>query len=253
MLSDANNQSFISLTIKKYLFKLRAYTGYFCGFILAQLLASVLLLSSSANSGISSIVFNITLHTYSAQLILVFSVIWSFVLSILISSQFIKNTTFTLPGNRLTDCTSDLIYILTGCLFGAITAALFCAAVRTALYFSFRDSVFSQGFYPSFSDLITVTAATFLYMLMASAAGYFAGTLIRINKVFFVVIAMILIILNYIFTTVNFVSGRSALWPLWALLFKQKSLAVFALTMITLSAIFYLLSNIIANRTEVKR
>lgn len=91
-------------------------------------------------------------------------------------------------------------------------------------------------------------------MLMASAAGYFAGTLIRINKVFFVVIAMILIILNYAyFTTVNFVSGRSALWPLWALLFKQKSLAVFALTMITLSAIFYLLSSFIANRTEVKR
>lgn len=254
MLSDANNQSFISLTIKKYLFKLRAYTGYFCGFFLAQILASILLLSVSKNADISSFIFNITMHTYSSQLILVLSVLWAFIISILISSQFIKNASFTLPGNRLSECCSDFVYIITGCLLGAISAALCSAAIRTELYFSFKDSVFVQGFYPSFTDLITVATATFLYMLAASAAGYFAGSLIRISKVFFVVIAVLLFILNYTyFTTANLVSGRSVLAPLWHLLFKQRSLAIFAITMVVLSAALYLLSTFIANRTEVKR
>lgn len=253
MRSGMNDQTFISLAIKKYVFKLRAYSGYFCGLILAQILAVTTQLSGSTTFGMGVGNLNISLHTYSVQLAFIFSIGWAFIISVWLATQIKKDTSFSFPGNRLTDCYSDFAYILTGCLFGALTIALSGVAFRIVIILIFAGNVVAPGFYPVFSDLCTMAAATGLYMLLASAVGYFIRTLYRISRVIFFVVAAILVFLNFTyFSAVNFAAGKSVFAAFWTFLFMQRSLAVFATTVILITTLLFSLSTLMANRMEVK-
>lgn len=251
MLSGVRDHLFISLSIKKYLMKLRSYSNYFCGLILAQVLAATMLLSGSSTMGMGIANLNITLHTYSAQITLIFSVVWALIIAILITSRVNKDASFSFPGNRLTDCLSDVAYIVTGCLFGGIATALFGAALRMEIFLAHSGSVLAHGFYPVFTDLCTIAAATSLYMLLISAAGYFAGTLFRISKVFIIIVSAILIFAFFIVS--NYVDTT----PFWniivKLLFEESSLALFAISVVFISAVLYGLSVVIANHMEVRK
>lgn len=253
MLSGVNNHTFISVAIKKYMFKLRAYSGYFCGLVLAQILATTMLLSGSAEFNIGNSNLSITLHTYSAQLAFIFSVFWALVISVLLATQLKKDTTFSFPGNRLTDCFSDFAYILTGCLFGALTVALLSCALRIIIILLCAGHAVVPGFYPIFDHLCTVAAGTGLYMLLASAVGYFIKTTYRINRVIFFVVVAILVVLNFTyFSAASFAAGRSVLAAFWTLLFEQQSLDIFSMTVLLITTILFSLSALMANRMEVK-
>ena len=103
MRSSAAENTALTLTIKKYLLKVRANSGYLGGLILVHLLALGLALSSSISLGMGTNNLKIVLHTYSSQLIVVFSVVWSFITAIALASRGSKDASFTFPGNRLTD------------------------------------------------------------------------------------------------------------------------------------------------------
>jgi hypothetical protein len=239
-----------SLFFKAYVYKLRAYSGYICGLILAQLLASVLMLNGSNTFGTSDPFNSITLHTYTARIIMQFSVIWALIVAFTVSSYTSKNAAFSLPANRLTDCFSDFAYMLTGCLFGGVTTALFGAAFRIIVLLLHPGTLLVSGFYPAVPELCTVAAVTFFYMLLVSAVGYFAGTLLRISKIFIVLVASLGAVLLF---SLNSLSDNATLTGLLQnYLFYRDSLASFALSALIVSAFFLALSTLICRRLEVK-
>jgi hypothetical protein len=240
---------FLILTIKKYLFKLRSYSGYLCGLILAQVLALAFSLSGASSFGISVGNTHVTVGSYSALLALVFSVVWVFIISVLLASRACKDASFSFPGNRLTDSLSDLAYILTGCLFGALTTALFGSALRVVTLMVFPGHVLAQGFAPVFSDLCVIAAAAFFYMLLVSAVGFFSGTLFRLSKLFIVVVASIIV---FFFFSVA-IGGLSIWSEIGGFLFQEESLPFFALIMGGISLLFYAAGTLISNCMEVKK
>lgn len=246
-----NNQTLFQYVKRKYLFKLRSYSGYFCGLILAQLIAGLMLSTGSMSIGTSVANLSLTLQVYSAQIVLIFSVVWIFIISLLITTRGSKDASFSFPGNRLSDSISDVGYILTGCLFGGITTALFGAALRIEIFLLYSGNVMAQGFYPAFTDLCTIGAATFLYMLLTSAAGYFAGTLIRLSKMFIVVIISVVIFM--FFSLSNLAESRSLGGAILELLFEEQSLGLFALMTFLISAVLYSLCTVISHRMEVRK
>jgi hypothetical protein len=250
MFSDAADQNVFSLTAKKYLFKLRAYSGYVCGLVLAQVLALVFALSSAYSMGFSSSSYTVNIHSYSAQIVLIFSVVWAFIVAISISSRKSKDASFSFPGNRLTDSLSDLAFLLTCCLFGAVTTALSGAVLRFELLLFFPGNVIWQGFYPVFGDLCVVAAAAFFYMLLVSAVGFLSGTLVRINKVFIIIVAAVLVFINV--AMLNRLGGLPVWGAMFDLLFMKSPLALFTLITAAGSCLLFALGTVISSRMEVK-
>jgi hypothetical protein len=240
----------LSLTHKAYLYKLQAYSGYFCGLILAQFLASVMLTGGTSTYSMSDPFVKLTLHTYSAQLVYIFSVIWATVVSFIITGPRSKAAAFSLPGNRLSDCLSDDAYILTGCLFGAITTALFGAAFRLVLVVLFPGNVLAHGFYPVFSELVTIGAATFFYMLLFSSAAYFAGTLVRISRVFIIAVGAAAVFLIF---ALNITGSLPIMKTIRESFLFGHYPGVFVCTSTAVSVVFFSLSAVIAQHMEVRR
>lgn len=251
MQSDVIKPGFASLALKGYLFKLRAYPGYFCGLILAQLLALVLMHSSAYSSGMSPANLSITNYSYGVKLVLTFSAAWIFMIAMMSASRSSKNSTFSFPGNRLTDSLSDVAYILTGCLFGGLTTTLIGAPFRIALVLISPVNVVAQGFYPTLGELATIAAGTFLYMLLLSSVGYLSGTLIRHSKIFVVIVPALLLYIY--FSMVNTMNSP----PFWRavrnFLFNEDSLVRFAFMTAAVSVAFYAISAVAANHVEVKK
>ncbi len=250
MSSGNNAHNFIKLTAKQYRYKLRANSGYLAALVLAQILGMVLGCSGSGSGSTGGSTFHLTTHIYSAKLIVIFSVIWSFALAILVSSRGSKDAPFSLLGNRNTDSLSDIVFLLTGCLFGAVTTALSGAALRVVLLPFIHGQIIADGFYPAFGQLGIVAFATFMYMLLFSAAGYFSGTLIRISKLFIIPIGVFIIFLIFYSNTY---SDSLSFLDASEQSYKSGLPTPFIWIMLGIFAVLYVLSAVISSRMEVKK
>lgn len=251
MRSNAADPTLAGMTTKKYLYKLRANSVYFSSLVLVQILAGLLLVFSSVNvtMSMSNGLPAVSEHTLSAQSVLPFSAGWAVIVSILLSGRKNTEAAFTFPGNRLTSCFSDIAFILTGCLFGAVTTVLFSTALRPVIFALHPGDVIARGFHPAAAELSAVGAAAFLYMLLGSAAGYLSGTLLRISKLLFAVTAVLVCFILF----VPIVTEGMTSHQVWDWLFGRQPLARFALVTGVIAVVFLTLSTVISNWTEVRK
>lgn len=251
MPSGVTKPTAASLIAKSYLFKLRAYSGYFCGLVLAQIIEILLILTGASTSSFSTLNLTVTEYTSGTTLVLVFSIAWIFVASLMLASRSSKNAAFCFPGNRLTDSLSDGAFLLTACLFGCIATVLVCSSQRIVIFLFHPGTILAQGFYPTLRTSVILAAGSFFYMVLVSAVGYLSGTLIRLSKVFIVVAPALLL---YIFFSLLNTNNSPPFWrAVRDSLFNQHSLALFALFTVSAAALFYAISFIMANRMEVKK
>jgi hypothetical protein len=231
----------------QYVYKLKAYSGYFCGLILAQIIALIFSFSGTEMGGSGTY----TYHYYSAQIVVLFTEFWALIIAILLCTRQSKNESFALPGNRLSDCLSDISYMLTCCLFGGITSALAGVALRIPVYFGNQGILFLDGFYPDAGVIFTIFATTALYMLFFSAAGYLCGTLVRFSKAFFLIIPAL--IAGTIFLECNSPRSQTFFRICWDSVINAHSLTPFAVWVSTLSVLMLAIATILSNWVEVKK
>lgn len=249
---SSGNELHLSVAVKnQYIYKLRSYSGYFCALVLLQVIGALFSLSGSMTTGDSVGNINITFHSMSAQITVIFTECWAFVISVLLATHTSKDAAFTVVGNRLSDCLSDMAFILTGCVFGGISAALFGVAMRVPICFIYAGRVMAKGFYPTLGTVCTIAVATMLYMLLLSSAGYLAAVLVRLHKVFIVIYPAILI--GTILIVKNSEKSQTFLRICWDSIIKEKSLGIFALRVVIISAIVLAIGTVISNRMEVKK
>ena len=251
MRSNAADPTFAGMTAKKYLYKLRANSVYFSSLVLVQILAGLLFVFSSVNvtMSMSNGLPAVSAHTLSAQTVLPFSAGWAVIVSLLLSGRKNSEAAFTFPGNRLTACFSDIAFILTGCLFGAVTTVLFSTALRPVFFALHPGDVIARGFHPAATELFAVGAAAFLYMLLGSAAGYLLGTIFRISRLLTAVVAVFVCFILF----VPFVTEGMRNTQLWDWLTDRQPLGHFALVTGVIDVVFLVLSAVISNWMEVRR
>jgi hypothetical protein len=249
MLSDGISLSLPKAVKNQYVYKLRAYSGYFCALVLAQVIA--VLLSANGTTSALTAGGNITFNVLSSQIAVYFTEAWALIISLLLTVRANKNAAFTVAGNRLSDCLSDIAFILTGCVFGGVTASLLGVALRVPIYLMHTGAVMEYGFYPALSDICVIAASTMLYMLLLSAAGYFAGVIVRLSKVFIVIIPALFI--GAVYLEKN--SGRSQTFfrICWSSIINEQSLGMFALRAAVIAIAAFTLGTVISNRMEVRR
>ena len=235
----------LSISLKQYLYKLKAHTGLLNRLIITQMLALFFTLAggsgmmSSGNGELS-----VSLKTYSASTVIVFSFLWIVIVAILLTTKQYKKVEIPLVANRITGNLSDIGLLMTASVYAGITSSLAGVFVRVIMYFTFdRSKIVIDGFFLTFSDLLLGMVVAILWMILISALGYFIGIVAQINLAFVILISVTIfgtlrVYANfYLFVFKYFVS--------------EVSLPLFALKVISLTVVLFGASLFLSNRMEV--
>src|SRR4051812_32544192 len=92
--------SFISVVIKQFMYKMKAYSHGFVSLMIIQLLGLLVSFGGIGASGSSSENFEINLHFYSADIVIAITMLWGFITAILITTKAYRHDDFAFVTNR---------------------------------------------------------------------------------------------------------------------------------------------------------
>ena len=160
----------LSISVKQYFYKLKAYTTLVYGLITAQLIALLFSLGGVVSMGSGNGELSITVKSYSANIVLIFSFVWIMVIALRLTTKQYKSMEITLVTNRLSGNLSNVGFLMTACVFGGITSSLVGVLLRVIMYFTFdRSQISIDGFFLAYSDLLLGIVVAILYMILISA------------------------------------------------------------------------------------
>ncbi|WP_419954427.1 hypothetical protein ACN6MT_00880 [Neobacillus niacini] len=232
---------------KQYSYKLRSYIQVFMSLVFIQVLGILFSFNGVGMMGTSSNSFDISVHFYSADIVVVFTMLWGFITSILITTQAYRNDDFAFITNRLSSNLSNILFLLTISLVGGLTALLSSHVIRILMYVLGKSEYLYTP--TDVSEWIIGLIATVLYILVCSAVGYFFGTLVQLHKVFAVLLPVAFLgILIVGAGTMN----ETIIQKGFEFIFEEASLALFIVKIGFLAALLFTGSALVSNRMEVR-
>jgi hypothetical protein len=233
---------------RQYLFKLKANIDAFSSLIGIQVIALLFSLGGMGMSGSSSSYFTLTVRSYSADVVMAFTMIWGLVTAITITTRSYRNFDFTFVTNRLTSNLSNVLFLVTASLLGGVTSILSGYLVRVAGYFFLGHTLYSSEM--AVGELIIGVIAASLYILTASSIGYLFGTLAQVSKAFIIVIPALLI--GFLFLDISF-NPMPIQQEIYQFYFIESSFILFLIKILLTTAILFGTSSILFNRMGVRQ
>lgn len=232
---------------KQYSYKLRAYIQVFMSLVFIQVLGILFSFNGTGMMGTSSYSFDISVHFYSADIVVVFTMLWGFISSILITTQAYRNDDFAFISNRLSSNLSNMLFLLTISIVGGLTAMLSSHVIRILMFvLGQTEYVFTPT---GVSEWIIGFIATTLYVLLCSAIGYFLGTLAQIQKVFVILLPVVFIGILILGAAT---SNGTIIQYVFEFIFEEASFALFIVKIGCLAALLFSGSALLSNRMEVR-
>jgi hypothetical protein len=233
---------------RQYLFKLKANIDAFSSLIGIQVIALLFSLGGMGMSGSSSSYFTLTVRSYSADVVMAFTMIWGLVTAITITTRSYRNFDFTFVTNRLSSSLSNVLFLVTASLLGGVTSILSGYLVRVAGYFFLGHTLYSSEM--AVGELIIGIIAASLYILTASSIGYLFGTLAQVSKAFIIVIPALLI--GFLFLDISF-NPMPIQQEIYQFYFIESSFILFLIKILLTTAILFGTSSILFNRMGVRQ
>lgn len=235
-------------TVKKqYLFKLKANIDSLSSLIGIQLLAIVFSIGGVGSSGMGGMDYSINIKHYSVDLVLAFTMIWSFVTAITITTKPYRNQDFSFVSNRLSSSLANMLFILTVSVLAGFTALLSGNLLQIVLMF-FAGQQFYYINDPS--SLFLGLFVVLIYLLLVSSLGYFVGSLVQVNKIFIIIIPAVFIGLLFLGISIW---GQPVLVSVFQFYLMESVLSLFLVKAVATMVIFFTLAIRILNTLEVRR
>lgn len=131
-LSKANLMDVVK---RQYVFKLKSYIQVFMTLVVLQLLAILFSFNGAGMMGSSNASVEVDIQFYSADIVVVFTMLWAFITAILITTKAYRNDDFAFVTNRLSSNLSNMIFLLTASILGATLAILSSYLMKVMMYF----------------------------------------------------------------------------------------------------------------------
>jgi hypothetical protein len=242
--------SLMEVVQRQYLFKLKSYSQVFMTLVVLQVLAMLFSFNGVGMMGSSSASVEVDIQFYSADIVVGFTMLWAFITAILITTKAYRNDDFAFVTNRLSSNLSNLFFLLTASILGGILAILSSYLIKVIMYFLGRQFINSVNVMDFPVDLLIGITATIFYVLLASALGYFIGTLVQLNKIFVVFIP----VLFFGSLFIGEVSGKGEFVnAVFEFIFNEPSLLVFIGKIIVTAGLLFGSTFVLSNRMEVKQ
>src|SRR5690606_14116494 len=123
-----------SVVKKQYVFKLKAYLGVFTSLLAVQLLAILFSGSGVSSSGSGMNDMHIRVHFYSADMVLVFTFIWAFIISMLLTTKVNRYPDFTFVSYRLSSNLANIYFLVTASIIAGTSAMLSSYLVKMSIH-----------------------------------------------------------------------------------------------------------------------
>ncbi|HJV31419.1 MAG TPA: hypothetical protein VJ558_04435 [Bacillales bacterium] len=239
--------SLIQVVKKQYAYKLKSYAPFFLTLIVLQLVAALFSFNGVGMEGMSGDGLDLEIHHYSADFVVIFTMIWAFITSIQITSKVHRDDDYMFIANRKSSNFSNTLFLLTASFICGLTAILSTYLIKTMMYY------FNSQHYISTSNILTAPAdfflgifSTSLYVFLFCALGYFVGTIAQVHKLFVVLIPVV-------FIGTLILSARSGKATIFYFIFAETSITLFLVKILCLVMILFSSAFVISNRMEVKQ
>ncbi|WP_066069097.1 hypothetical protein [Neobacillus soli] len=235
---------------KQYAYKLKAYIQVFTTLIALQLLAIFFSLNGVGSMGSSSESLEMDVHYYSADIVVFFTMLWSFIIAILITTKAYRNDDFVFVTNRVSSNLSNALFLLTASVIGGVTAIMSSYLMKVIMYF-FVDAQYLNGtsIMAAPMEWLLGIFSTTCYVFLLGALGYWVGTLIQINKAF----ALLLPALFFGAFIVEGTGTAKLVSTVYDFIFTESSILLFIVKIIVIAGLLFSSSMVFSNRMEVKQ
>lgn len=239
--------SLAQIVKRLYVYKLKAYLGSLATLLILQLLAILFSrgMVASSTSGMNDLYINVAF--YSADLVLVFTFVWAFITSLLITTKVNRFPDFTFVTNRLSSNLANIFYIFTVSMLAGSSAMLCSHLVKMSIhFFSSRQVIGSQLALP-FPELLLGVVATSLYVLLFGAVGYFIGMLVQMHPLLPLFLGG-----SFLALFVGAGIGTDLLENIYEFFFYEASLLIFAGKVSISVVLLFLGATLLSSRMEVR-
>src|SRR5690606_25183779 len=184
------NASFLDVVKKQIFFKVRSYYGTFTSLITVQVIALLFSFNGVGQMGLG----NISISTYSGSTIFVFTIFWTFITAVTLTTKPYFYIDFSFVTNRLSSHLSTVGMLVVYSFIASTTSTFAGILLRVILFFKDGSTkIIADHFFLSFSDLLVGIYIGTLYLLLFATLGYFIGMFTQISKLFAFVIPALFI------------------------------------------------------------
>lgn len=241
-----------SIILRLYRYKLKIHANLLVALAIVQIIAlAFTVLGGTGMSSSSSNAFTVSITHYSSTIILIFTLLWGFVVGILLSVKPASNLDFAFVSNRLSSNFANVALILTLSALGGLTTALGGILLRCIFYLTGRaPDIVGTNFYVPPGDLLLMAFVVALYLVVLSMAGYLVGTMVRRWRILIAVFPALLIGALYLEARIQdvFLILTASEW-----LTAESSLGLFMLKILTVSGLAMIGSVVFSQRLEVRQ
>ena len=234
---------------KQYLYKLNANIDVFSSLVGIQLLALLFSLGGVGSSGMSGSGYTVDVKYYSSDLVIAFTLIWALVTAITITTKPNRNHDFTFVTNRLSSSLSNILFLLTASVIGAITASMSGGLLQVVSSLLFDQYSYTLNIGGA-KDVVIGFAVTVLYLFLVNAFGYFIGALVQVSKLFILLIPVLAI--GSLFSAA-FTQKEPILINIFQFFVMESMLSLFIVKAVLTTFVLFVLAITVFNRMEVRR
>lgn len=124
-----------SVVKKQYVHKLKANIGVFTSLLAVQILAILFSRNGVGSSGSGMNDFSINVQFYSADMVLVFTFIWAFITSLLLTTKVNRYPDFSFVTNRLSSNLANIYFLVTASFIAGTGAMLSGYVVKMSIHY----------------------------------------------------------------------------------------------------------------------
>jgi hypothetical protein len=230
----------MSVVKKQYVFKLQSFSKFFLIIIATQIIGMLFTLTNAGgNSFTANDIYSFNLDKNSNLQVVIFTIACVIGATIFLNFKEYKDMDFTLVSNRMSSNLSNIGFLITLSLFGAVTSALSGVLVRTIKYFFIGGAkIIENGFFVTPGQILCSIGSTFLYILLFSSVVYYCTVLTRRSVIWTVVILLL--------------SSRSLFGNIIVFYGKEHNFLIFMIKVTITVVIFFLASVFLSNNAEVR-
>lgn len=242
---------FINIVQKQYKYKLKGYAGSFTALFAAQIIGLLLSLGGVGTFSSSGSI-NYTVKSYSADMVIIVTLLWAFITAINITTKSYRDSDFSFVSTRVSRNLANIGFLVTTSVIGGITAMLSGSLLKVCLYF-FRNSesqyIMGDLALPP-AELLLGILITSAYLFLVSALGYLIGNLVQLHKYNMVLVPAlifgVLFINNGNYNESHFIVQSVAFFIL------ETSPLLFLLKILLVTSFLFTASIGLSNRMEVR-
>lgn len=235
---------------KQFKYKLSASFSVFSSLIIIQTIGLFFSLNGSGTMGTASYGMDYTISILTGDIIIIFTMLWSFISAITLTTKNYRNEDFLFVSNRLSSSLANVLFLGAISVIGGTTSILASMLLKIGVFLIMNEGR-TYGYVMNIQELFLGVFTCILYVFLLAALGYLIGMLTQISRWFSIILPALFI--GYLIIGANEDGEATAIIQAISFFGSESSMILFFLKVVVTTSLLFTLSIILSNKMEVRR